>query len=131
MIPLLGWIAGATLSIPLLLGTTMPPEGVVVALEPTLVPSVHLYTWRDELAKTPWLENLAKCESNINERAVNEMDSDGLKAWGLFQYKIGTWLAFQKEMGVSGLDIMSGADQLRVTRWAMDHGKAGHWGICL
>ena len=92
---------------------------------------VHLYSWKDELAQTPWLEQLAKCESGINEKAVNPKDSDNLPAYGLFQYKTGTWEYFQEEMGVSGLDIMSGEDQLRVTKWAMENGMASHWGICL
>lgn len=100
-------------------------------VQPSLVPEVHMYSWRDELAETPWLEQLARCESGINEKAINHMDSDGLKAYGLFQYKDFTWKAFQEEMGVSGLDIFSGADQLRVTKWAMKNGKASHWGICL
>lgn len=88
-------------------------------------------TWREELAQDSVLQRLADCESSSNPKAINHMDSDGLKAYGLFQYKTFTWEAFQKEMGVSGLDIFSGADQLRVTKWAMKNGKASHWGICL
>lgn len=88
-------------------------------------------SWKNELAKDSVLQRLAECESGINEKAINHMDSDGLKAYGLFQYKTFTWEAFQREMGVSGLDIMSGADQLRVTKWAFAHGKESHWGICI
>jgi len=87
--------------------------------------------WRVELSQYPELEALAKCESTVNESAVNPSDSDGLPAYGLFQYKETTWEAFQKEMGVSGLDIMSGSDQLRVTKWAFSNNKQSHWGICL
>lgn len=83
------------------------------------------------MAQNDALQELADCESGIDPKAVNGMDTDGLKAYGLFQYKQTTWEAFQKEMGTSSLDIMNGNHQLEVTLWAMENGKASHWGICL
>ena len=140
---MLGFLAGLTL----LASTTSaePPSspslsdiGLEVGIyqdevkpSPQVTVAPHSEGWKAELALYPELEALAKCESGINESAVNEMDTDGYKAYGLFQYKTFTFEAFQKEMGVSGLDIMSGADQLKVTLWAFQNNKQSHWGICL
>lgn len=108
-----------------------PLNAPIIVVEASEVQERIIPTWLYELEQDQELYDLAKCESQLNEKAINPMDSDGLMAYGLFQYKQGTWRWFQELMGVEGLDIMSGADQLSVTRWAMQNGKASHWGICL
>lgn len=108
-----------------------PLERSTTVVGESLSQEMILPTWLHELQQDEELYKLAKCESSLNEKAINPMDTDGLEAKGLFQFKQMTWEAFQEEMGVSGLDIMSGADQLTVTRWAFANGKQSHWGICL
>jgi hypothetical protein len=104
-----------------------PPQQ---ALEGQIEPNQGAQDWLLELEKHPELKKLADCESGSTESAVNPKDVDGFPKYGLFQYHVPTWLWFQELMGVSGLDIMSGEDQLTVTRWAFSHGKSSHWGVC-
>lgn len=87
-------------------------------------------SWMRILVLDPVLGDLAECESNSNPGALNPKDTDGLEAHGLFQYKQTTWDAFNEEMGFTG-NIYSPHDQIKVTKWALDNGKAYHWGICL
>lgn len=47
-----------------------------------------------------WLYKLATCESTNNENAVNPKDSDGKPAYGLYQYKLGTFLYLSKKYNV-------------------------------
>lgn len=116
--------------------------GLVLLADPLSSPVTHYDAperelvittdWRAALSQDPELEALAVCESGINEKAVNKEDSDGEPKYGVWQYDADTWIAFQIEMGIEPtLNIYSGRDQLRVTRWALANGKASHWGICL
>lgn len=113
------------------------PIQVSAPIEAELAPQRRLggnnvsKNWLLELENYPELKKLADCESEFDEKAINPKDTDGHPKYGLFQYHIPTWLWFQELMGVSGLDIMSGDDQLKVTLWAINNGYAHHWGICL
>jgi hypothetical protein len=61
---------------------------------------------RYDLAMNIWLNKLAFCESgdkkhpNGNPNAVNPKDSDGKPAYGLMQYKLGTFMGFAKEFKI-------------------------------
>lgn len=87
-------------------------------------------TWREELDTLPELRDLAVCESGISESAVNPLDVDGKQKYGVFQYDVDTWSDFTTQMGYDG-DILSGKDQLAVTKWAMANGYRSRWGVCL
>lgn len=130
---MLGIIAG--ISFLGLLGeppSTYALERVRIAQEETLQQEVITSTWRYELSLEPELEALAKCESGIDETAINLKDSDGEPKYGVWQYDADTWIAFQVEMGIEPtLNIYSGSDQLLLTRWAFSNGKQSHWGVCL
>lgn len=109
-----------------------PLERSTTIVGESLPQEMILPTWLHELSQEPELEALAKCESGINEKAVNKKDSDGEPKYGVWQYDADTWIAFQVEIGIEPtLNIYSGADQLTVTRWAFANGKQSHWGICL
>ena len=61
---------------------------------------------RYELAMNSWLDKLAFCESGDknhpkgNPNAVNPKDSDGKPAYGLMQYKLGTFMYLSKKYEV-------------------------------
>lgn len=68
-----------------------------------------------------WLYKLAMCESTNNPKAVNPMDSDGKPAYGLYQYKLGTFLGLSKQYNVfPELTVDT------VHKYAMDGEKAHH-----
>lgn len=76
---------------------------------------------RYELAMNTWLVKLSTCESNNNEKAVNPRDSDGKPAYGLYQYKLGTFMSLAKKYSVyPDLTIDM------VHKYAMDGDKAHH-----
>lgn len=103
-----------------------------IAQDVSLPQEMILPTWRYELSQEPELEALAKCESGIKETALNNKDSDGEPKYGVWQYDADTWIAFQVEMGIEPtLNIYSGADQYKLTKWAFANGKQSHWGVCL
>lgn len=73
------------------------------------------------LALDIWLGKLAMCESTNNPKAVNPMDSDGKPAYGLYQYKLGTFLGLSKKYNVfPELTVDT------VHKYAMDGDKAHH-----
>lgn len=81
-------------------------------------------------AKT--ISALIKCESaGIN---ISRLDSNGRLSDGTLQYnrgegnsiEKGTWGAFSRESGIKGSPLIP-EDAIRMTDWAIDHGKIGHW----
>jgi hypothetical protein len=68
-----------------------------------------------------WLYKLAMCESTNNPKAVNLIDSDGKPAYGLYQYKLGTFLGLSKKYNVfPELTVDT------VHKYAMDGDKSHH-----
>lgn len=68
-----------------------------------------------------WLYKLAMCESTNNPKAVNPVDSDGKPAYGLYQYKLGTFLGLSKKYNVfPELTVDT------VHKYAMDGEKSHH-----
>lgn len=132
---MLGLVIGLSLLADPLSSPLLAPE---LPVDETLTQQTILSAWRYELSQNAELEALADCESNFNEKAVNAQDSDGFRKYGLFQYHVPTWEWFVSMMRKEGLieedrvmNILSGADQLEVTRWAFANGYESHWGICL
>jgi len=132
---MLGLVVGLALLADPLSTPLLTPE---LTVDDSLTQETILSAWRYELSLEPELEALADCESDFNEKAVNQQDSDGFKKYGLFQYHVPTWEWFVSMMRKDGLieedrimNILSGADQILVTRWAMNNGYASHWGVCL
>lgn len=75
-----------------------------------------------------YLLSVASCESSYNPQAYNPLDSDGLPAHGLYQYKLGTWYYFGKLSGLPHDNIWDAEQQIALTAWAFSTGKARHWG---
>lgn len=82
---------------------------------------------RYELALNTWLDKLAFCESGDknhpkgNPAAVNPLDSDGRPAYGLMQYKLGTFLGLAKKY-----EIYPSINIDMVHKYAMDGEKSYH-----
>lgn len=74
------------------------------------------------------LLRVAKCESGLNPRALNKMDTDGLPAFGLFQYKKGTWERYSNLAGIPNADIWNAEHQAQTTAYAFSTGKSSAWG---
>lgn len=68
-----------------------------------------------------WLYKLVMCESTNNPKAVNPVDSDGKPAYGLYQYKLSTFLGLSKKYNVfPELTVDT------VHKYAMDGEKSHH-----
>ena len=80
------------------------------------------------------IKKLIRCESNGEN--VSRPDSDGIISDGILQYHrskkspdiagSGTWDDFSKESGIKG-SPNNVSDAIRMTDWAIDNGKIGHW----
>ncbi len=68
------------------------------------------------------MRSISSCESGGSMEAIG----DGNRAFGEFQYHVGTWENFTKRMG-ENLDITSRYDQWKVTAWALSNGHGKHW----
>ncbi len=93
---------------------------------------------RYELALDTWLDKLFYCESSNNPNAINKKDSDGKPAYGLGQYKLGTFLSLSKKYNVYPdltVDMvhayaMDGEKSYHLTKEVMMQNpkEAGQWG---
>ena len=73
------------------------------------------------------IPKLIVCESG--GRSVKVIDSNGYYSYGILQYQKRTWELFSKESGITG-NPMVPADAIRMTIWAVQNGKIGHWRNC-
>lgn len=64
------------------------------------------------------------CESGGSMNPPGSNDNG--HAHGAFQYHVGTWQQFEKEMGTT-YDMSSIQDQIIITAWAFAHGKKNQW----
>lgn len=65
------------------------------------------------------------CESGGNPKAYNGNDPNG-GSFGLFQYQIGTFKGWAKELGEER-DIWDVEAQIRLTAYAFSKGRQFHW----
>lgn len=105
------------------------------------------YSWlrdtleaREKESELDWkLGKLAMCESGGNPERINPKDTNGVPAYGLFQYQEKTW---NEQIGKYGLlpnaepaeymnFIMDGELQWRLTDKILRDGGERHWGNCL
>ncbi|MFQ5574562.1 MAG: transglycosylase SLT domain-containing protein [Terriglobia bacterium] len=73
------------------------------------------------------LLRIARCESGFNPNAHGQRDSKGYRPTGLFQYKPPTWRWMSAQAGYAGASIYDPVAQTKVTIWAFQNGKSGHW----
>lgn len=71
------------------------------------------------VVKDKMLYELAKCESGLNELALNPRDPI-TRSVGLFQFKDTTWARYLKKYDLGDLDIWNGDAQLVVARKMYD-----------
>lgn len=85
------------------------------------------------------MERLAMCESGGNPERINPMDTNGVPAYGLFQYQERTWneqiakynLLPNAEPAEYINFIMDGELQWELTDKILRDGGDRHWGNCL
>lgn len=85
-----------------------------------------------EVELTNWVERLAKCESNNNEKAINVSDG-GSRSVGYVQYKDDTWYRYNNKFKLSykAEDIWSREAQIEVTKAVITNDYAyGNWFNC-
>lgn len=78
------------------------------------------------------IEKLIQCESS--GRNVSRPDSDGIMSDGILQFHRGpadtlaggTWEDFSQASGIRG-SPKNPADAIRMTDWAISHGRGPHW----
>lgn len=74
------------------------------------------------------LLQVAKCESTFNPKAFNPKDTDGLPAYGLFQFKMKTFMTYAKKAGIEHPDIWSSDQQAQVAAYMFKTGEKRQWG---
>lgn len=74
------------------------------------------------------LIRVAKCESGLNPKALNPKDTDGLPAYGLYQFKKGTFLYFAKAANIDNPDIWNTEHQAQSAAYAFSVGQKKQWG---
>jgi len=74
------------------------------------------------------LIRVAKCESSMNPKALNPKDSDGLPAYGLFQFKKTTFDTYAKKAGIENPDIWNEDHQTQVAAFMFSTGQKKQWG---
>ena len=67
--------------------------------------------------------DLAICESALRPNAVGDRG----QSRGILQYKRPTFAEFQREAGRPELQWLDPADQIILTKWAVQNGKEKHW----
>jgi len=67
---------------------------------------------------------LIACESR--NKAVQEIDSNGLMSRGILQFQDATWADFSQQSGITG-DPMNNIDAVQMAIWAVENGLVGHW----
>ena len=91
-----------------------------------------VYTVPFEVQNKAEIEQLIQCESRgLN---ISVPDSDGITSDGILQFHrgpadtiaAGTWKDFSRASGIVG-SPMHPADAIRMTDWAISHGRGPHW----
>lgn len=71
-----------------------------------------------------WGLRIAQCESGFNPYNVNRTDG---QAKGLYQFKIGTFMANAKRIRIKNPDIWNWAQQIKVARYMFSIGQQRQW----
>ena len=79
--------------------------------------------------QTQWLTALSNCESN-GSTTVRVLDTNGRYSYGLFQFQLGTWLAYGKDFGATKENIYSPDLQWEVAKSMLDAGGWKNWWNC-
>lgn len=74
------------------------------------------------------LLQVARCESQFDPRAYNPKDSDGLPAYGLFQFKKQTFLKYAVRIGIKTPDIWNPTQQSQVAAYMFSNRLQNQWG---
>jgi hypothetical protein len=73
-----------------------------------------------------YLTCIAREESRFNSEAVG----DSGKARGVYQFHLGTWQSFRRQMGLSTEDLRTDEEEAtRTTAWAISKNLDGHWSV--
>lgn len=105
-------------------------EAVEGVLKPSEVPTrvqIESYIRKEAIKNNlppSWAVNIAVCESGLNPKAKNEKDTDGLPAFGLYQFKETTF----KNAG--GKDIWDWKEQTQITMRMLKNNKWKSWPMC-
>lgn len=71
-----------------------------------------------------WAVQIAQCESGLNPKAINEKDTDGLPAFGLWQFKEETFKKWE------GIDIWDWKEQTGIAIKMLSEGYWKSWPTC-
>jgi hypothetical protein len=74
------------------------------------------------------LLQVALCESTMRVDAFNPRDVDGLPAYGLFQFKMATFLRYAKLAGIEKPDIWNAEQQAKTAAYMFSTGQKKQWG---
>lgn len=69
---------------------------------------------------------LAKCESSLNNLAINHADPEG-GSIGLFQFQPSTFYGFAKRHGIEDPDIGDPIQQADLAAWMVSQGYGPRW----
>lgn len=98
---------------------------LIVLVFSFIIPQLDWKIWLDMF---PEIREVAICESNINSKALNKLDTDGLPAKGLLQFKDKTFYKWAKLAGIDKPDIWNPWQQIVLYRWADEKNLSWHWG---
>ena len=97
----------------------------LVLLSIWIIPQLN---WRIYLDMFPEIREVAKCESGISSQALNKVDTDGLPAKGLLQFKDNTFYSWAKLAKIENAFIWNPMQQIILYRWAKDNNLLRHFG---